>query len=70
MTRPADRRFAVELRPNACGQGWHAVIFEGWLYVAAIAFDRDEAFRLALEAYRADRAVRRVAWREARKKLN
>lgn len=70
MTRRSGRRFAVELRPNAKCEGWHAVIFEGWLFVAAVALDRDEALRLALGAYRADRAVRRVAWREARKKLN
>lgn len=70
MTRPSNRRFAVELRPNSKCQGWHAVIFEGWYYVAAIALDRDEAFRLALETYREQRALRRVAWREARKKLN
>lgn len=70
MTRPADRRFAVELRPNSKCVGWHAVVFDGFYFVAGIALGRDEAFRLALETFREQRALRWALARAARKKLN
>jgi hypothetical protein len=70
MTRPSNRRFAVELRPNSQCEGWHAVVFDGMRFVAAVALDRDEAFRLALETFREQRALRRALARAARKKLN